>query len=258
MQWFDQEKERARREGVTDSQNYPFLFHPERPGDRAVILVHGFGSSPREMAPLAEKLQQHDLTVYGVRLPGHGTCPEDLAGQHAADWYASVEQGYINLSATHTKISVAGLSTGALLAIELALKWPIEKLLLLSPFLKLQHPLAPFAGLLRYIIPYQKVDISELERSFYYQRRPLTGIAQINRIRRHIRSQLHKITAPTLVLASQGDATIAQGTAKELFTRLGSSTKQFHSYGPDVPHVLTSQDNPEQQDVLRRCLNFLL
>lgn len=258
MQWFEQETNLALREGVTHPQNYPFLLQPDKPGKHAVLLIHGFGSSPREMIPLAEKLIQHGFTVYGVRLPGHGTCPEDLAERKAEEWFTSIERGYVNLSKTYPKISVAGLSTGALLAIKLALKQPIEKLLLLSPFLKLQHSLAPFAGLLSHFIPFQKKEISEAEQPFYYQRRPLKGIAQINRIIRQIRTQLYKIITPTLILVSQGDATIAQGTAKEIFTRLGSQTKRFHSYGLEVPHVLTSQDNPEQQDVLQRCLDFLI
>ncbi|MCW8859374.1 MAG: alpha/beta fold hydrolase [Deltaproteobacteria bacterium] len=257
MHWFDQETNLAIQEGVSHPQNYPFFLQPDNPGNHAALLIHGFGSSPRELFPLAAKLLEQGFRVYGVRLPGHGTSPEDLAQRQAEEWLAKVEQGYLNLKTMSEKVSVVGLSTGALLALKLALHQPLEKLVLLSPFLKLQHFLAPVAGLLSFIIPYQEKEISEPERPFYYQRRPLKGIAQINRLRRQVREQLPQVTAATLVLASLGDETIARGTAEELFSRLGSQVKQFHSYGLNVPHVLTSEENPELQDVLKRCSDFL-
>ena len=155
------------------------------------------------------------------------------------------------------RVCVTGLSTGALLALKLALQHPLDKLILLSPFLQLQHSLAPFAGLLSHLIPYQNRDIAASERPFYYQQRPLKGIAQINRLSKQLRDKLNLITTPSLILTSTGDVTIATGTAAKIQQQLGSNQKQFHCYGNEVPHVLTTAENPLQQDVLLRCVNFL-
>lgn len=257
MEWFDQEIKLAHDEEVSHPDNLPFFFSPLNSNGQAVLLIHGFGASPREMLPLGEVLVEHNFTVYGVRLPGHGTSPEDLATRQAEEWLATAEQGYQSLAKMDLKISVAGLSTGALLASKLALQHPLEKLILLSPFLQLQHVLAPFAGLLSFLIPYQNKEISIAERPFYYQQRPLKGIAQINKLCRQLRGHLNLILAPSLVLSSTGDATIAKGTAAKIHQQLGGSKKQFHCYGDNVPHVLTTAENPLQQDVLQRCVNFL-
>ena len=257
MQWFDQEIDLAQKEGVSHPENRPFFLSPENSNGQAVLLIHGFSASPREMLSLGKVLQENNFTVYGVRLPGHGTTPEDLANRKAEEWQTVVESGYQVLSDMNFEVSVAGLSTGALLSLGLALRHHPRKMILLSPFLQLQHFLAPFAGLLSYLIPYQEKDISERERPFYYQQRPLKGIAQINRLCRHLQGQLKSITTPSLVLTSTGDATIAKGTAAKIYQQLGSSQKQFHCYGNDVPHVLTTAENPQQQDVLQRCVDFL-
>ena len=257
IQWFNQEVELSRNEGVSHPENLPFLLLPENPNGQAVLLIHGFSASPREMRPLGKILQAHNFTVYGVRLPGHGTQPKDLATRRVEEWLTTVNHGYQYLAEMNLSVSAAGLSTGALLALKLALTQPLDKLILLSPFLKLQHFLAPFAGLLSILIPYQKKEISVPERPFYYQQRPLKGISQINRLRRQLHDNLHLLTTPTLVLASSGDTIIAPGTAEKLFKRLGSQQKQFHCYGAEVPHVLTTAKNPFQQDVLQRCVNFL-
>ncbi|MEA3363728.1 MAG: alpha/beta fold hydrolase [Thermodesulfobacteriota bacterium] len=257
MQWFEQEIELAHKEGVSHPENLPFFLAPETPSGQAVMLIHGFSATPREMLPLGKILQQHNVTVYGVRLPGHGTDPEDLATRRAEEWVITAEDGYQSLVEMGFKVSIAGLSTGALITLKLALQHHLEKLILLSPFLRLEHFLAPFAGLLGYLIPYQKKDISTDDRPFYYQKRPLKGIAQINRLSKQLNGKLNLITTPSLILTSTGDATIAAGTAEEIHRQLGSNYKAFHCYGDEVPHVLTTAENPQQQDVLQRCVDFL-
>jgi len=257
MQWFEEEKKKAAADGVREEKNFPFLLRPQHSGRRAVLLIHGFSSSPREMLPLAHELVKLNLTVYGVRLPGHGTTPQDLAERKAEEWLSACKRGYIELVKHGFSVSAGGLSTGALLTLKLALRYPLEKQVLLAPFLKLQHPLAAAARLLSLIIPYQQKELQPDEVPFYYARRPLKGIAQINRLRWQLARELDRITTPTLVLASEGDKTIAEGTAADLYTKLGSKDKSFHLYGMDVPHVLTSPQNPEQPDVLKRCCDFL-
>jgi len=63
---------------------------------------------------------------------------------------------------------------------------------------------------------------------------------------------------PTIVLSAQGDQTIAHKSAWELYRLLGSKAKSFHQYGPNVPHVLTTADNPHLEDTLARISGFLI
>lgn len=257
MSWIEEERERARNDGVSHRDNFPFLLTPEQSNGQAIILVHGFGATPRSIFPVAEALYRERYTVAGVRLPGHGTTPEDLKPRKATEWVEATRTAYDALAADGLKISGGGLSTGALVALTLASQRPLHKLLLFSPFLQLRHHLAPFAGFLSFFVPYQKSVVSKDEKDFYYRRRPLKAIGQINRLLRKMPRILPQIKAPTLVLTSTGDATIAPGTALKLYKRLGTPDKILHTYGNNVPHVLTTKENPELDDVLQRCLDFM-
>lgn len=250
--------EQARRDGVTHPDNFPFLLTPDKPANKAILLVHGFGATPYEMRAMANHLLEHQCSVLGVRLPGHGTTPEDLARQRYEDWLLATRQGYDILQEKYQQVSAVGLSTGSLLLLHLAAEQSIERLVLMSPFLRLKHPLARYAHLLSWIHPYQSREISDIEKPFYYQRRPLKGVVQLNRLQRDIAERLPKIKTPTLTLASRGDQTVYPGTAENLFQQLGSSEKDIFIYNDQVPHVLTSTENPEQQDVFQRTTRFLL
>lgn len=253
----EHEIELARNAGVNHAQNYPFLLTPNCPNHQGILLVHGFTSTPREMRALAEHLVELNFTVLGVRLPGHGTSPEDLAGSRAEEWLATVERGYQILQQMNLTISAVGLSTGALLLMQLSRLHHLEHLVLLSPYLRLKHPLAPLARLLSLFIPFAHRDIDLADRPFYYQRRPLKGIVQINRLRKKVKKHLKQITTPTLILASTGDKTIHPGTAEDIYKQLPCLENEYHCYGDDVPHVLTTAENPCQMDVFRRTASFL-
>lgn len=257
MSWIEEETERARAEGVRHPENFPFLLTPEQPNGQAVVLIHGFGATPRSILPVAEALYRQHYSVAGVRLPGHGTTPEDLKQRKATEWIAAARAAYDAFVADGFEVSGGGLSTGALIALVLASQRRLNKLLLFSPFLQLRHHLAPFAGFLSWFVPYQRSIVGASERDFYYSRRPLKAIAQINRLLRDMPLILPQTKIPTLVLTSQGDATIAPGTAHKLYERLGARHKVIHSYGKEVPHVLTTAENPELDDVLQRCLEFM-
>jgi carboxylesterase len=257
MEIFNREMELARNAGVEHPENFPFLLEPERTNGQGVLLVHGFCATPRELRELGDSLCRQGCTVFGVRLPGHGTSPEDLAERDLEEWLATVERGYQLLHSRQLKVCGVGLSTGALLLLKLALLRPFSGLVLLSPYLQLKHPLAPYAAILKRLIPYQLRDIPIDEHAFYYHRRPLHGVAQINRLCHELSDRLAEIETPALVLASAGDQTIAPGTARRLFEQLASEQKEFFCYGPEVPHVLTTAENPQQQDTFQRSVSFL-
>ena len=252
------ELELARAAGVEHPENFPFLLEPEQPNGKGALLVHGFTATPREMRDLGEFLCQHHFTVFAVRLPGHGTTPEDLAERRAEEWLAAVEGGFQLLTEKRLSVYGVGLSTGALLLLKLSLLRRVEKLVLLSPFLQLKHTLAALAGWISPLLPFQEREIREQDLPFYYRRRPLKGIAQINRLRHQLKDKLQLIQTPVLVLTSSGDQTIAPGTARNLFGQLGSPDKEFFCYGDEVPHVLTTTENPRQKEVFKRTLDFLL
>ncbi len=247
----------ARQHGVRHDDHLPFLLTPAKANGCGVLLVHGFTASPREMEPLAQFLTGLGFTTMGVRLPGHGTSPEDLAMRHQEEWQQAVEEGYLLLRQHTRKIFGVGLSTGALLLVALAARQPLQGMILLSPFLRVKHRLAPAAGLLRFIRKHQSRPVAPELAATYYDRRPLHGVHQINRLCRQVRRLAGQVTAPALLVNGTGDQTVRVDSSLDLFHLLPSRHKVFHLYGPEVGHTLTAPDNPRRPELYALIQHFL-
>ena len=253
----DIERERSRREGVVREENLPFLMEPRQPATAGVVLVHGFTASPWEMRLFGEAAAEAGFTALGVRLPGHGTTPEDLAGRRYEEWLSTVEDGCRMLSARGLRIYGIGQSTGGLLLLAAAGRLPISGLILLSPYLRLRHRLAPAAGLVRFFRSYQRHFVPRELAPFYYDRRPVNGVYQLYRLIRRVRNHLERVTAPLLMIGSTGDRTIQVDSAYELFDALPGRRKECHFFGPEVPHILTTEENPRLRQTLQLTFDYL-
>jgi len=250
--------ELAEQEGVHHEENFPFWLEPKQTPRAAIVLVHGFSATPREMRPLGEALLDRGFTALGVRLPGHGTSPEDLSRRSCDEWVTTVGAALEMLALRSPKVYAAGLSTGALALLAAARSQPPAGMVLLAPFLRLRHPLAPYAWLLRHLFPYQSRPIESELAPFYYARRPLHGIHQILKLARRVDRLLPQLSSPTLVLASEGDATADPVSAVTLFERLGSRDKRLQMFGSEVPHTMLGSDNPRRDEVISLCCEFFL
>jgi carboxylesterase len=109
-------------------------------GSIGVLLCHGFTATTAEVRPLAQALHAHGYTVAGPLLPGHGTTAPDCNRYTWQDWYASIEQMYLQLAGSCQKVVVGGESTGALLTLNLAVNYPeIAGILCYAPALRLNN-----------------------------------------------------------------------------------------------------------------------
>lgn len=222
-----------------------------------LLLVHGFTGSPWEMRDIGLHLAQSGARVFGVRLPGHGTTAEDLAKRSYEEWLDAVNAGYQFLAEECDQIVGVGLSTGALLLLAATEKRSFDGLVLLSPYLKMRQSLAPLAFILRYVVKHSRRELDTGVSPYYYQDRPLAAVHQINRLIRKIKRMLPTIKTPTLVASAAGDLTIRPESAATLYNRLGSKIKEYHQFGREVPHVLTTADNPKQDEVLQITTRFI-
>ncbi len=246
----------SRNQGVFDQDNLPFMLSP--PGAKtAALLVHGFTATPWEMLLLADFLADEGIASLAVRLPGHGTTPEDLAGRHWEEWLDAILDGYQILSKDFQSIYGIGMSTGCLLLLAMAKVKPLNGLVLFSPYLRVLHKLAPYAGLLRWIRPYHVKPANEGLNARYYNRRPLAGIHQINRLLKTVRRQLPQIVCPVLAFNGEGDQTVDIDSGRRLVDLLGSADKTHKLYGPEVPHVLTREENPCRESMFAQATRFI-
>jgi carboxylesterase len=246
----------ARSDGVEGEANLPFYLPATLPRRGGLLMVHGFSASPWEVRQTAAELAASGWEALAVRLPGHGTSPEDLAHRKLEEWEAAVCRGY-ELLAPDGPPAALGVSTGALLLAQLAARSPLAGLILLSPFLRLRHRLSPWVDWLRHLQPYQVVEVPARLQPYYYHRRPLAAIHQLNRLLRRLPVLLPQVGAPTLVINGRGDQTIDLASARELVRRLGSLRLSEHLLGPEVPHVLTTKENPRRDVVMNLIRDFL-
>lgn len=243
------------------SENRPFVVSGDRcEASTGILLIHGFTGSPWEMREIGCHLAEQGHLCLGVRLPGHGTSAADLADRSLEEWVESVEQGYRYLQQKTERVIGIGLSTGALLLLATAGRnnnFDFAGLALLSPYLSLRQRLAGSAFWLRHFVRYHRRPIRDSVASYYYAERPLAGVHQINRLLRRVRKQLASIETPAMIACAAGDRTVRPESAIELYNRLGSAKKEYYRFGNEVPHVLTTADNPRQQEILRISSNFV-
>lgn len=136
--------------------NRSFVLEAERP--RAVaLLIHGLSDSPYSLRSLALSLQRAGVTVYGLRLPGHGTLPGELDDVSWQDWLAAVQVATRHIEIAHGDLPfwIVGYSMGAALGVRHTLGTLLrgegvtpEGLFLISPALGV-NPLARLANLQR-------------------------------------------------------------------------------------------------------------
>ena len=83
-------------------------------------------------AELAEDLREWGFTARGILLPGHCGNTDGLALSTLHDWREKVEVEYRQLK-TNTKMSLlSDFPLGALLTLQLALHYPIERIVLMG------------------------------------------------------------------------------------------------------------------------------
>ena len=111
--------------------------------DVACLLIHGFCGTPVEFRSTGDFLAAQGWTVDCPLLDGHGTTPNDLKSVTRDDWRATVETRYRALRDTHEKVFVLGLSMGALLSLDLALRHPVDGVVLMAPAVLIRNPLFP-------------------------------------------------------------------------------------------------------------------
>ncbi|MCX7779789.1 MAG: alpha/beta fold hydrolase [Negativicutes bacterium] len=200
-------------------------------GEHGVLAVHGFTGSPAEMRLLADYLHRLGYTVLGPRLCGHGTSAKEMAATAWTHWYSAVEDGYHYLRSFCQEVSVVGLSMGGLLALKLANEYPVAKVVAIAAPIYIKDrrlPLLPLYRLFRsYVVKVRKrFDVDPIY-SIGYDETPLSSLASLLELIKHVARQLPGITAPALVIQSRAEHTVRPESAEFIYKRLGSGEKKI-------------------------------
>ena len=235
--------------------------------NRGVILVHGYMAAPEEIMPLADYLYKNGYSVYGARLRGHGTSPEDLAGRDWREWYESVNRAYIIMKNTTKSFAIAGFSTGAGLALLQAANKPgrFAGVISINGPARLQDSSAKYSPL---IVGWNKfLSVLRAKRGkmeyvvndpenplINYSRNPVRGVYELERLMKYVRSRLADVQDPVLVIQGSADPVVNPASGLDIFTRLGATSKQLVEISADRHGILRGKESGEVQE---KVLTFL-
>lgn len=220
-----------------DAACQPFLLAGGRQG---VLLLHGFTGTAAHMRPLAEHLHAMGFTVLGENLPGHGTRLTDMSAVHWQDWLEAAKAGVMRLRGRCDSVCVAGLSMGGCLALILAEQMQVDAVATLSAPMGTRVPLwlAPLAAPFVPTVHWRARAPLDEKYDYGYAGFPTRSGADLARLIRMARRDLHAVTCPLLVVQSHGDRTITAASAQTILRGASSEVKSV-LWLKDAPHVCT-------------------
>ncbi len=215
---------------------------PEESPDPAVkscLILHGLGGGPYEVAPLTEALRDAGLQVSAPIMPGHDGPGPIMPGSRWEDWASAVEAAF---DAMEAPTAVLGFSTGGTLALWLAKRRPVARMVLLAPFLAIRYsrwiPIRP-ARYLRQIArvvpdlprrpPAARDPRVRREIAAQWQFRTFSIAASLSALELIdlVKPTIPSIDIPTLIIQGKHDSVVEPREASWIYDHLGSAQKRF-------------------------------
>jgi esterase/lipase len=235
--------------------------------NQGVILVHGYMAAPEEIRPLADHLYQNGYTVYGVRLRGHGTAPEDLAIQTWEKWYHCVGRAYIIMKNSTKSFVICGFSTGAGLALLQAANKPgkFAGIISINGPVKLKNSSSKFSRIIviwNKFLTKIKVRKGKVEfvkndpenPNINYFRNPVHGVYELEKLISTLKDKLADVKEPVLVIQGSDDPVVNPVSGLDIFSSLGSVNKQLVHMNADHHGILRGKESAQ---VKTKVLEFV-
>jgi len=232
----------------------------------SVIMLHGFGGTPKDFRALAELVAGRGFRVVVPAIPDQtGTSFAYRRGRTPPtayiDWVHDLIRDEAALSGRPPML--VGTSMGGALAVIGAADRGVSKLVLLSPYFSLavhDQWVTRFTKVLRWIVPVipkaAKAQISDPDGYREYETGSylvsLRAFLQLAELAKIARAKAPGLALPILVLASRNDTVASYGVTERLF----QGRDQVHMVACDRGnHILTYDFDRER--VLTEVVEFL-
>ncbi|NTU45037.1 MAG: alpha/beta fold hydrolase [Chlorobiaceae bacterium] len=206
---------------------------PEARSPFGVLIIHGFTATLESVEALRKPLQEMGIPFCMPLLAGHGaTSPDALDGVGWEAWLKDAELAFKDFSLEVERVIVIGHSMGALLALNLAVRYPkqVDSLILATPALRLVSLLAPgrplhFAARLVSMMIKKwdlKSDLQELRPQClapHYAWVPTNAILSLFDLIRTTERLLDQVNVPFMILHNRKEATVLPNSATLLCNR---------------------------------------
>lgn len=200
-------------------------------GSSGVLITHGLSGSLYHYRPLASSVAEAGYTVHGLRLPGHGTHPDDLQSVTAQTFREGVDAAIDRLLETCETISLLGGSFGGNLFLDAAARHPqrerIRRVIVLDPPVIVPRAwmYQPFLGIIKrffryYNKPWAKddpIDGPLFTQHGSYRFMPFSVVQEFHGfIERCTKKTLAGVAQPVLILQSTHDGVVEPRGARLL------------------------------------------
>lgn len=212
-----------------------------------VLFIHGFTGGTYEVQPFVTYVKKHtNWSVEVPTLPGHGVTL-NLRRVSADSWLMEAELAMRKLRQRVDRVIVVGFSMGGLIAMYLSLRYPVDKLVLLSAAAKYISP--------RQLLTDVKVMLTESitknyePNTFYHLQQykltntPIKAMFGFLKIVKMVRPYFDAITCPICIVQGERDAVVPLHTADYLYEKLGSDEKLMIKSPTGQHHICYSSDN---------------
>lgn len=228
-------------------------------GSKAVLLLHGFTGSTKDVKKLGEYLQKRGFTVHAPIYKGHGVEPEALLQTSAEDWWEDVVEGYNFLkNKGYEEIAVVGISLGAVFSLKVAETFPVKACVSMCAPIKRDNAKGLFTRLYHYARLYKSFEkktpdqiISELHE---LRIMPKDSLERVTHFTEKTREELKAIQVPTLVMQGALDDMLYQESAPYIFENVNAPEKDIIWY-ENSGHIITL--DKEREKVCEDVYTFL-
>jgi len=244
-----------------DSKNYIFNENSKL----GIYIIHGFSSTTYEVKELLNHLCKLGFYVEANNLPGHGTTIDDCNHTKYTDWISFVEQDIARMYIKCDKVIVMGVSMGGLLAMNLAITFPLDGIVIAGSLLKFKkefdvriitrlfHKFKP-----KVIKKYQFDKYNMKHVDFYgYNAYPIIALNEMRKLVDNISIKLDKIKCPVLMIHSKDDKTALYNKNFQLIKNKLSNASVDSLVLDDAGHHLFDPDKKNAKIIFEKISTFV-
>lgn len=236
-------------------------------GPQTAFLIHGFPGSPLEMRPFADVLHAQGWTVHGLLLPGFGADINSLPERRYEEWLDHIITQVTLHRVPSAPLMIVGFSMGGALAVSAAARLKPDALVLLAPFLKVNHRLWTLLPLIQRIFPKFKpfrlikpdfdnsdfreginrfmpgldLDDPQTQEAVRQFELPVRMLAQIRIAGLEAKQHAPLVESPALVIQGRQDALVRPENTRALAEQLAGDVEYVEV---DAEHELYHRNQP--------------
>ncbi len=213
--------------------NEPLYRESTAPNGRTgVLVIHGFGGSPRSLQEFAERFAAAGYSVALPLLTGHGLTPYAMEKASWSDWTADVERALGWLKERTDRLFVVGLSMGGSLALWLTEHHSdIAGLITVNALYR--HPqealmrVVGAIGLPRWVKAVgNDINCPGVDEKAY-DKLPSRSARQLALMLGAVRRDIAAVRCPALVFSSPADHVVPPGNQREIYDSISSTEKRL-------------------------------